>query len=120
MKEKIADAKTILQIHLFNDVFFYGSYTFTNYRNKEKEKENIYEALRKKYLNDSKDTDFTSIGIRDNKNNRIIVSDNTYVTVQYLAGNTGVIEAINQSIINKNNERILAHENRIKAFLDYL
>ncbi|KAA9327354.1 hypothetical protein [Adhaeribacter soli] len=90
--------KVIAQLHFMNNTFFMGQYLFTDL---ESEKfTNIKAVLGQKYLADPS-VKLGDIVIRDQRNNRIEVDDDSYSIIYYISGNPKYADILKQQVALK-------------------
>ncbi|MCK4815282.1 hypothetical protein KA005_05895 [bacterium] len=114
----IADHKVIIQIHLLEDIFFYGLVTCINMQTIEIDI--INKTLLTKYLNGRENINCASITIYDKKDNKINLNVGVYITLQYTTGNREILRTLNQLIKDKQLMEKNEQDYIVKQFCDGL
>ncbi|HOU98273.1 MAG TPA: hypothetical protein PLP65_05450 [Bacteroidales bacterium] len=115
-KNKINDLKNRSQLHIYNDMFFYGIQLFPYLSSIQKEE--LIQLLKNKYSIPS--DEHLPFKIKDKQNNILFVSDNLNLSLDYITGNEMMLStlfATKEKILNKTMLRL---NNKKQALIDIL
>jgi hypothetical protein len=104
--------KVVAQLHFLEDTFFMGQYLFTDL---ESEKfVNIKEVLAQKYLSDDS-LKLGDVVMRDGKNNRIEIDDDSYSIIYYISGNPKYSNILRKQIELKKEMSLKAEKAKLQT-----